>query len=191
MALPEELKETSGVAFSRTAQGLLWTHSDEGSPVLYALNAQGERLGELLLRGARNRDWEDVASGACGAGSCIYVGDVGDNQEIRQDIVLYRVPDPGVPGPAETASPDAFPLTLPDGPRDIEALFVLPQEEVFFVTKGRSGPVTVYRYPPPLRPGEPVELEEVQALSEDAVLLPSQITGADATPDGRIVVLRT
>jgi hypothetical protein len=82
-------------------------------------------------------------------------------------------------------------MVLPDGPRDMEALFVLPGEELYFITKGRSHPVTVYRYPPPLRAGETVTLEEVQTLTEGPVAIPYQVTGADASPDGRLVAVRT
>lgn len=42
-------------------------------------------------------------------------------------------------------------MVLPDGPRDIEAMYVLPTDQIFFVTKGRNHPVTIYRYPSPLR----------------------------------------
>jgi hypothetical protein len=86
---------------------------------------------------------------------------------------------------------EVFPFSLPDGPRDIEAIFVLPGEEVFFVSKGRRDPITVYRYPLPLRPEETVTLEAVQTLSEGSMAIPAQITGADASTDGRLVVLRS
>ena len=56
-------------------------------------------------------------------------------------------------------------MALPDGPRDIEAMYVLPTDQVFFVTKGRNHPVTIYRYPLPLRSGDVVTLEEVQRLT--------------------------
>jgi hypothetical protein len=121
---------------------------------------------------------------------CIYVADTGDNDEARDRVFLYRVADAGVyDGPPRRA--EVFPMVLPDGPRDIEAVFVLPSEEVFFVTKGRNHPATVYRYPPPLRPGLTVTLEVVQFLSEDRLPLPQQITGADASSGGEIVAIRS
>lgn len=190
-ALPQVLGESSGVTWSRVSPGVLWTHNDSGrQATLYALNTQGSLLGTFPLQGAGIRDWEDIATGPCPAGTCLYVGDIGDNAEVRERIVLYRVEDTGTydgtPHPAE-----AFPMVLPDGPRDMEALFVLPGEEVYFVSKGRSHAVTVYRYPPPLRAGETVTLEAVQTLSEGPLPILSQVTGADASPDGRIVAVRT
>jgi hypothetical protein len=82
-------------------------------------------------------------------------------------------------------------IELPDGPRDIEAMYVLPTDQVFFVTKGRNHPVTVYRYPLPLRSEEVVTLEEVQRLTSDPPGLGQLVTGASATLDGSTVAIRT
>jgi hypothetical protein len=128
--------------------------------------------------------------GPCGAQHCVYVADIGDNQEVREDLVLYRFLDSG-PFDGIPREVESFPLILPGGPRDAESVFVLPTEEVFLVTKGRSHAVTLFRYPPPLRPGEPVVLEEVQTLSEGRLPSPQQITGADASPDGHLVAIRS
>jgi hypothetical protein len=179
------------VAWSRAAEGVLFSHNDGGHPAnILALDLSGGLWGEIPLEGARNRDWEDIATAECQFGSCIYVADIGDNSLVRDRIVLYRVPDVGVydgsPQPVE-----AFPMVLPDGPRDMEAMFVLPGEEVFFVSKGRSHPVTLYRYPHPLRSGETVTLEAIQHLSDGALPIPQQVTGADASMDGTLVALRS
>lgn len=190
-ALPEILRESSGVAWSRSQPGVLFTHNDGGHEAsIYALDIQGALLGKIPLEGARNRDWEDIATGECGSGSCIYLADIGDNDEVRNRVFLYRLRDPGVyDGSPQLA--EAFPMVLPDGPRDMEAVFVLPGEEVFFVSKGRSHAVTLYRYPPPLRAGETVTLEAVQTLSDGRLPIPRQITGSDASADGSLVAIRS
>jgi hypothetical protein len=131
-----------------------------------------------------------MATGECPSGSCIYLADVGDNQEIRDEIYLYRIPDTGEPD-GFSREPQVFPMALPDGPRDMEALFVLPGGEVFLVSKGRGHAVTLYRYPPPLRAGELVHLEAVQNLTDGRVPIPRQVTGADASSDGKTVAIRT
>ena len=82
-------------------------------------------------------------------------------------------------------------MVLPDGPRDIEAMYVLPTEQIFFVTKGRNHPVTIYRYPPPLRPEDIVTLVEVQRLTTGRMGRPRMVTGASATLDGATVAIRT
>ncbi len=190
LPLPEALNESSGIAPSLSHPGVLWTHNDGQDPFLYAINEKGDLLATIRVLGARMRDWEDLATAPCGDEACIYLADTGDNPEVRREIKLLRLPDSGR---VEDGSREAqvFPMILPNGPRDIEALYVLPGEDVYLVSKGRSDANTVYRYPPPLREGESVTLEEVQTLSEGAMPIPAQITGADASPDGKFVVIRT
>jgi len=197
--LPSYLSESSGVAASRRHPGVLWTHNDSGDePVVYAIDSTGAVLSRVRVAGAENADWEDIALGPCPAGDCLYIADTGDNEETRREVVVYRVPEPA-PGDTVTAPAERFRARFPDAPQDAEALFVLPRGEVFLVTKGRSRPVAVYRYPQPLGDAEgpgpkakAVELERVQQLTPGPVpLIDGQVTGAAATPDGRWVAIRT
>ena len=189
--LPQALHESSGVAASRIHSGVVWTHNDGDGPFLFALDEEGSLLARIPFSGADLWDWEDLSVGDCSSGSCLYLADTGDNEEVRKGIQLIRIPEPGVLDADTELVAEVFPMVLPDGPRDVEALFVLPGEEVFLVSKGRADPLTVYRYPPPLRPGEEVTLEEVQHLSDGSMSIPAQITGADASPEGDLVALRT
>ncbi len=190
IVLPTELSESSGVAFSRTSPGVLWTHNDSGDgPTVYALDAAGELLGEVRVEGANNRDWEDIAVGPCPAGSCLYLADTGDNDGKRDDVDLYRVPEPD-PRSVASAAAERYRIRYPEGPRDAEALFVLPSGQPFVITKGRREPVELFRYPLPLRPDETVTLERVATIepaAQDEVL---QVTGADAGPDGEWIAVR-
>jgi hypothetical protein len=176
---------------SRVHPDVFWSHNDGDVSVLYALTAGGQLLGRIPFAAPRISDLEDLAAGECPRGSCLYLADTGDNQEVRPRLQLLRIPEPGSLDRPGLMEAEVFPFSLPDGPRDIEAIFVLPGEEVFFVSKGRRDPITVYRYPLPLRPGETVTLEAVQTLSEGSMAIPAQITGADASTDGRLVVLRS
>src|SRR5690606_14813766 len=58
-------------------------------------------------------------------------------------------------------------------------------------TKGRRGAAALFRYPPPLRPGERMMLEQVQQLSDGVAQLPDLVTAADATPAGERIAIRT
>ena len=188
IAFPDDLNETSGLAVSLAYADTYWTHNDAES-VLFAVDGQGSILGRFPLS-QRARDWEDLALSTCSeGGSCLYMLDLGDNYEERTDIRLLRAREPD-PTHSDTIRVEAFPVVLPDGPRDIEALVVLPGERVLVVTKGRNDPITVYRYPPPLRP-DTVVLEEVQRLSERARIFPRQLTGGAAAPRGGLVALRS
>ncbi len=188
--LPAEVAETSGLAESRVRPGVFWTHNDSGGdPVLYAVNAAGQLLGTVRVTGAEAKDWEDVAVGPCPAGSCIYIGDTGDNNGKRRDVEVYRVPEPA-PTAAATAPAERFKLRYPRESRDSEALFVLPDGTLYLVTKGRRNPVELFRAAP-LRAGATSVLQRVSGLSASEPGRINQVTGAAATPDGRLVAVRT
>lgn len=185
---------------------LLWTHNDSGSePFLIAVDLAGSAVDSIRIApdaGGRIRDLEALEGASCAEGRCLYVADVGDNEERRTDAAIHRLPEPRLSsgsalseteaGPGtRVVETTALPVRFPDGPTDVEALFVLPGEEIHLVSKGRSGPVTVYRYPLPLRPARRVTLERVQVLTDDAPFLPAYVTGAATGPGGRTVALRT
>lgn len=191
--LPDGLHEASGVAVSRRTPGVLWLHEDSGGDAeLFAVGTDGRDLGRVEVRGAENNDWEDVAVGPCEggtAGSCLYVADVGDNGADRRDVEVWMVPEPA-PGDARTAEAVRFRARYPGGPRDAEALFVLPDGGVYVVSKGEDGPVEVFRFP--LVPGDRgAEMERVRSLGPEPSQPGDRITAADASPDGRWVALRT
>lgn len=188
--LPNSLHESSGIAWSRAHPGILWSHNDGGEAVLFALDPEGRLLAEIPFSGTRTRDWEDLAVGGCPGGTCLYLADTGDNQEVRTQVQLIRIREPETIEGTSLAA-EIFPFHLPHGPRDIEAIFILPGEQVYFISKGRNHPVTLYRYPLPLRADETVTLEEVQSLSDGSMSIPSQVTGADASEDGSLVAVRS
>lgn len=190
-AIAAELHESSGVALSRHVPAVLWTHNDGGNgPWLYATDADGMVLTRTRVSGAENVDWEDLAAGPCPSGDCLYVADTGDNQGTRDEVVLYRIPEPS-PDDTMTAPAERFTLRYPAGEHDAEAMFVLPNGDVFLVTKGRHGPIGLFRAPAPLRPGASIVLEPVRQVSAGAVGRGEQVTAAAATPDGRWVAVRT
>lgn len=186
--LDETLAESSGVAPSLRHPGVYWTHND-ADPRLFGLDEQGQVIWERPLD-HRFIDWEDLAVSACADhGSCLYAADIGDNYEEHpwRAVVRFAEPDPSQ---ASAPAVETFPFRLPDGPRDMEAMLVLPGERILFVTKGRNHPITVYRYPGTLRP-DTVVLEEVQRLTDGPRILPRQVTGGAAAPRGGVVALRT
>lgn len=189
------LAEASGVAAGRKSPGIVWSHNDSGEPTLLAVSADGASVGRLWIARAAVEDWEDVAVGPCPDGSCVYVGDIGDNHGRRGSVTVYRVPEPDSGGDGRSRKTESMRLTYPDGPKDAEALAVLPNGMVYIVTKGERSAVTVYRTPGPFTNGATVRLEPVATIVEGApaVGVPRQdrITGADASSDGRWIVLRS
>ena len=184
-----DLVEASGLAVSRTASDVLWSHNDSrGGAVLYAFDPSGADLGTFEVPDAFALDWEDIAAGPDenGEGSYLYVGDMGDNFGIRGGLVgIFRVPDVD-PQSLDGGFPESRPIALlmPDGPHDAEALFVDPIEPaIYVVTKSRDeafvfkGPLT--------SASQPQEMELVATL-----FLGAEVSGADISPDGRVIAFR-
>jgi hypothetical protein len=188
------LPEASGVAASLRTAGMLWSHNDSGEPVVFAVGSDGSTIGRVTIAGASVGDWEDIDVGPCSTGSCLYIGDIGDNFAKRKDVVIYRVPEPEA-NAATSAPAESMHLTYPDGPRDAEAMVVLPNGTLFIVTKGERGPIVLYRLPSEFRDGATARLERVATVAESegmkGVSRQDRITGGAASPDGRWIALRT
>ncbi len=190
VALSIDIREISGVAVGIRNPSLAWTHNDRGyGSFLYAVDADGRTRARIELNQSAD-DWEDIDRGPCDLGACLYVAGTGDNDERREVISLYRLAEPEGEGDREVEA-ERYRMVLPDGPRDIEAMYVLPPEQIFFITKGRNHPITVYRYPSPLRLDEVVTLIEVQRLTTGPPAPSRQVTGASASLDGSTVAIRT
>ena len=190
--------ESSGVAVSRRSPAVLWTHNDSGDgPYVYATDTTGAPRGTFIVTGARNVDWEDIALGPCGTGTCLYIADSGDNRDRRRSVVVYRVPEPEVPGSQPilerpTARAQAVTLRYPDASHDVEAMWVAQNQDVHLVTKGLSGPVRHYRVPAAAWASSgPVTAELLEQVPIRVKSRLDRVTGAGLSPDGRTVAVRT
>ena len=185
------LPEGSGIAVSRRDPRRAWAHNDSGRPVLVSLDDRGVVTGRFQVTGAGVEDWEAVAAGPCAAGSCLYIGDIGDNDAERKRITIYRVPEPEG-GSRSVSAHDAFHAVYPDGAHDAETLLVTPEGDLFIVTKGDTGPVAIYRLPRRIERGATVELERVgKPRDPGPVGSGDRITDGAVSPSGSWVALRT
>ena len=192
------LTESSGVAVSRTQPGVLWTLNDSSNPAwLFATDTSGSDLGTYKVPGAHNRDWETLAEGSCGTHACLYIGDTGDNKERHDSVTIYRVPEPSVQAVPHmsrqsTARAERIEFTYPDGPHDVEAMYLDPTGDLFLISKGWRGSVLLFR----VRSGtwtsglaEPEPLGTLPIVPDRKV--GRLVTDAAISPDGRLVVVRT
>ena len=185
------LNELSGLVASRVTPGRLWSHNDSGTPQLVALDTKGKVTGRVSVAGATVTDWEAIASGACGDGTCLYVADIGDNTGQRKDITVYRIAEPQSAA-GSVAVDAAFRASYPGGGRDAEALLTAPDGRLYIVTKGDTSDVSLYRFPDKLTSGTTMRLEKVGASLFKGQLLPGdRITDGAISPDGEWVALRT
>jgi hypothetical protein len=193
----KSVKESSGIAASRTVPGVYWTHNDSGDgPYIYAFDMRGNSRGVWRVTGATATDWEDIAAGPGPKPgvSYLYIGDIGDNESKRPEIVVYRVPEPDLNTGARakskatsTAQAESFHFRYPDGSHDAEALLVHPQTgNLYVVTKILLGNPGIYEAKAPLPAGGTSTLNLIGTLSVPS-LLGGIITGGAISPDGRRV----
>ncbi|MBA2526467.1 MAG: hypothetical protein H0V18_11910 [Pyrinomonadaceae bacterium] len=195
------IKESSGLVASRSTPGLFWTHNDSGDgPFIYGFDSRGGRKGVWRVADASARDWEDIAAGPGPRSNqtYLYIGDIGDNQELRSEIIVYRVPEPIITSadsastknkPRLTESAEAIRLRYPDGSHDAETLMVHPETgSLFIVTKVAFGNPDIYEAPRPVSFNGPITLKRLGELNIPS-LLGGIITGGDISPDGRRVAL--
>ncbi|MBL8974856.1 MAG: PKD domain-containing protein [Myxococcales bacterium] len=188
------LSEASGLAPSRRAPGVVWTHNDSGEPVLFTHTLAGAPLGVYTLQGAELRDWEDMAlgPGPKSGQDYLYVGDIGDNNEEYAAVTVYRVPEPPVDVAAtgvkaSLGGVEALVFTYPGGAaHNAETLLVDPVlGDLYIVGKAADGHSPVFRAAAPLQSGA---LAEVTALDFGPGGL---TTGGSVSAAGDWVVVRT
>ncbi len=189
------------MAVSRAFPGILWTHNDsDDRPVLYAIDTTGALIATFEVTGARAVDWEDIALGPCPARwldrTCLVIGDIGDNLERRTTVTLYALPEPNPrvrsSGSRTTEPVLALRVSYSDGPRDAEALALLPDAKTVILTKGRSGPIVRYEIPPERWTAGDAMVAPLDTLPiRPQLVLGRWVTGMAVTPDGTRAVVRT
>ncbi|MCU1400978.1 MAG: hypothetical protein JWN62_4087 [Acidimicrobiales bacterium] len=202
------LIELSGLAASRAYPGVLWAHNDSGdTPRLFAMFDTGAALGVFDVAGAAATDWEDIAvgPGPIGGQPYIYIGDIGDNNAVRDHVTVYRVAEPSnAPnGEGTLDGVEAFDLTYPGGAEDAESLLVDPLSgDVVIITKQVSGASKVLSIrQSQLDVHAPVTMTQVATMQipdtgpydpNEKLALPSTMaTSADVSTDGTVVLVRT
>ena len=144
--LPDVLKESSGLVVA--GPNLIWSHEDSGNKnVLYAFDSLGQLRRSITVANAPNNDWEDLAVDEDGN---IYIADLGNNNNSRRDLAIYRIPNPeNIAGNTVTATiihveyadQAAYPPPATQRNFDVEAL-VWHNGYLYLFTKDRSSPFT-------------------------------------------------
>ncbi|MBK7033492.1 MAG: hypothetical protein IPH49_09540 [Ignavibacteria bacterium] len=188
----KELPEASGMVASTTNPDVLWMHNDSGDePTLYAVTLKGGVMEKFTLPKATARDWEDMAYGPGPEPGkmYLYAGDIGDNEGKRQNITVYRLPEPDLSRKksdrtTQSLTYDTFTFTYPDGARDAEALIVDPLTQDMYIVSKRDKKCRIYRAAAPHVSGTTRKLEFVTALPMNL------FTAGDISHDGSQILLK-
>ncbi len=197
-----EISESSGIVASRKYPGVFWTHNDSGDlarifPIkedgtVIVSNNSNRPYSGVMIPGARNIDWEDIATDDKGN---LIIGAFGNNPNDRKNLGVYVVSEPD-PEQSEMAMvghkwsfnfPDQASYPPPPYNRnfDCEAVFYA-NGHIYFLTKHRSNRSTkLYRLDNP-QPRISNTLRFIGGYN-----LRGMVTAADVTPDGRVLAILT
>lgn len=191
--LPSSLKENSGIeSYDGTT---VWIIEDNGNKdELYQVNFKGELVKSFEVKNAKNTDWEDLAKDKEGN---MYIGDFGNNDNARKDLVIYKLPSP------EKESGDKidakkikfhypeqkkFPPKKAKRFYDAEALFH-HGKQLYIITKNRSNPFSgdALIYTVPDTKGE-YTAKRIGTINLCDDWETCQITSIAISPDGKKIV---
>jgi hypothetical protein len=152
-----QIVEVSGLAASRVNPGILYAHSENNANFVALSKTTAQAVGRYTAA-VFPFDWEDIATGPCPAGSCIYMGDIGRDSghpPPKPDtfaVVRMKEPNLAAGETTGTIAGERFPFKYPDTPQNAEALLVHPTTgDIYVVTKdGVNGISKVYKFPRPL-----------------------------------------
>lgn len=180
------LSESSGLAASSRHEGVLWTHADGGTRAeVKAVDGAGETVATVTLAGVDPYDPEAIAPGSDDQGRpALFLGDVGDNSRIRDDVSVFRFGEPASLRD-QTVPATWFRFTYPDGAHDAEALLVHPDTGRIMIATKRLTGGGLY-----LAPEKLVTADQGTNGLVRVADVPGWVTDGAYLPDGRFL-LRT
>jgi hypothetical protein len=136
--LQVQLREASGLAVSRQFPGRLYQINDSGDIGQFYITApDGSNTRAVRIAGFDPKDTEALSLGPCPQAtriSCIYIGDIGDNDARRSSIEIVLVEE--VPRFSDVVKTrNRLKLRYPDRPHDAESMAVHPDGTIFIMTK--------------------------------------------------------
>ncbi|MDP2175272.1 MAG: hypothetical protein Q8K70_05105 [Bacteroidota bacterium] len=189
------IDEASGLAVSRSNPNRIWTHNDKGGANrLYIIGPNAESYGYFWIWGTGNRDWEDICIGPGpeNGKNYLYVGDMGDNDAVYNQIIINRFIEPDISGldsiginRVDGSEVDRLIFVYPDGPRDAECLMIDPWTKDLYIVTKREARSSIYvaRYPH--------STTEVKTLEKIAEFPFNRALAGDISADGKEIVVKT
>lgn len=196
--LPSIVHETSGIE----AQGSnkIWTLNDSGGePELYLCDTLGNLNKTLKITNAHNKDWEDIARDNKGN---LYIGDIGNNQNKRKKLTIYKISNPDEIS-SETTKAEIITFSFEDQKKfppskkklnfDCESMF-WQNGFIYLFTKHRTYPsaTNLYRIPATKGNYKAKKLGTFYTGKKSGELKNIHkhwIAGADISPDGKRICL--
>lgn len=175
------IPEASGIADSKKNAGYLWVQEDSGNPPqLTLLKHDGSVQKTIYIKGAINRDWEDMVL----AGNDIYIGDIGDNNSVYADYTFYKFAEPAA-AVDTVRNFETIRFRYPDGAHDAEAFLVEPSTGNIYVITKRDNPSRIYKLTAPFTASTLYTAEAVGQLNYPGVV------SASLSADEKEIIIKT
>lgn len=188
-SLPEKLSEVSGIV---ATDSLVWMIEDSGNKsILHGLNYDGKLEQTIKLDDISNNDWEELTRDS---NQNLYIGDFGNNDNDRKDLVIYKISPNAHSTSVEKINfyyPEQthFPAKKKEKLYDCEAFFIY-QNALYLFTKNRSkgfdGTTLIYKIPT-IAGNHAAQL--IGKFKTCANYNSCVITGAAISPDEKKIVL--
>ncbi|MFN8353136.1 MAG: hypothetical protein U0Y10_01705 [Spirosomataceae bacterium] len=180
--LPSEVNESSGLVKLRNQSALLTLNDGGGKAEVYQVDSTGQLLQVVPIPRTHNTDWEDLTQDTQ---DNWYIGDIGNNQQNRKDLCIYKVS-------VSSSSVDTIKFSyqnqrfLATEPPiyDSEAL-LWHRDSLYIFSKNRGDNRMVHLYAMPAQSGT------YSLMSQDSIFLKTQVTGAVLRPDGGQMAILT
>ena len=195
----EEIKESSGLVKSRIHENVFWTHNDSGdSARLFAVDRDGNPIAPLhtssykgiSIIGALHVDWEGITSDNSGN---LYIGDIGNNNKDKELFIIYKINEPSPIDETSAIVEHTIKIYYPDKEEpkkrqsdvNAEALFWANNHLFVIIKTSKSRFTDLYS----LRTDN---LKDENPLALVASFnFKGTVTGAEASPDGKQLVVLT
>ena len=149
------IDEISGMVPITGRRDYFWVHNDSKDAArLFAVRKDGALGAEVDLPGASNTDYEDIATGPGSDPTRVYlfIADTGNNALNRNELVIWRLPEPSLPSVNLNQSlvaerSEAIRFRYPAGTYNNESLIVHPATGILYLITKVNGPAGVYRFP--------------------------------------------
>ena len=147
--LQVQLTEASGLAASRQFPGRLYHINDSGETGRFFITGMdGKDTRSVRINDFEPEDTEALSLGPCPGKdsiSCLYIGDIGDNDVKRKSIEIVVV-DEVRSFSQNVKARSRLKLLYPDGPHDAESMAVHPNGDIYILTK--ENPARLYKANP-------------------------------------------
>lgn len=181
VAVIPSIQEASGIADSKKNPGYLWVEEDSGNPpLLTLLKHNGNVQKTVYLKGATNRDWEDIVL----SGTNLYIGEIGDNTAVYTDYAFYVFPEPDLVVDTITIF-QKISFKYPDGSHDAEAFLVDPSTSDIYIITKRDNPSRIYKLTAPLSTSSSNTAQLVGNLNYNGVV------SATLSADAKEIIVKT